>query len=302
MGWRFALWAIIAAWGLLQRPYGYGLQSYLFFDSGWALSTNDLLSEGLLPTRDFAYFYGLLTLAIDRFWFALFGATPAAQAGLSLVCLAAATHGVIRFASVAQLGRAGRWLLLVCAPLAIMPGFYPTPTHALEHALLINAIAFQAGGRPAAALVLATICLFIKPSLTVFYGLILIGVILFGARTAQTSGRRRARDLIPAAIVGAGVAAFLAGMFGIQPLIATLIPFDGMKLYATKQYGFFFGVGRNFWLPETIPWWYYLFTPASFCHVDRIRTSGSIPLRSSGGHGTHVYHPASHFHLLPVRQ
>src|SRR6185437_12232419 len=142
--WRAAVWAVSAAWVVLQIPFAYGLQPYIYFDSGWALSTDELLSEGLIPTQDFAYFYGLLVLVVDRAWFALFGATPAAQAGLSLLCTAASTHAVIRFARAMRLGRAGRWLLLAAAPLAIMPSFFPTPAHALEHALLINAIASQA--------------------------------------------------------------------------------------------------------------------------------------------------------------
>ena len=54
--WRITVWTVSAAWALLQIPYGFGLQPYVFFDAGWALSTNALISEGLVPTRDFAFF------------------------------------------------------------------------------------------------------------------------------------------------------------------------------------------------------------------------------------------------------
>ena len=268
--WRITVWTVSAAWALLQIPYGFGLQPYVFFDAGWALSTNALISEGLVPTRDFAFFYGLLTLVVDRLWFAMFGATPFAQAGLSLLCAVAATHAVIRFARGAELRHRARWLLLVCAPLAIMPAFYPSPTHALEHALLINALASQAGGHPAIALLLVTVCLFVKPTLASFYGPILVGVILFGHRATPVAWRIRLRELWPAAIAGLAIAGLLAAMFGVEPLVLTLIPTDGAKFDAAQNFGFFFGVGRKTWLPEPMVWWYYLFTPAGFLLVGSV--------------------------------
>jgi hypothetical protein len=249
LGWAIAVWVVSAAWVVLQLPYGYGLASYLYYDSGWALSTDALLSEGLVPTQDFAYFYGLLTLLIDRAWFAVFGATPFAQAGLSLVSTAAATHATIRFARAVRLRRSARWLLLVCAPLAIMPSFYHTPTHALEYALLINAVALQAAGRPATALVLATICLFVKPAMAGVYGPILAGIILFGPRTTEARFGQRVRDLLPAAGICMAVAGLLAARFGTGPLLATLVPTDAAKVYAADRFGFFFGIGRQFRTP-----------------------------------------------------
>lgn len=283
LGWRAAVWIVSAAWAILQIPYGFGLQPYLFFDSGWALTTDALISEGLVPTRDFAYFYGLLVLAVDRGWFALFGATPWAQAALSLVCAAASTHAVIRFAGSLRLGRRGRGLLLAAAPLAIMPSFFPTPAHALEHALLINAIAFQAGGRNAIALALATVCLFVKPTLTAIYGPILVGIILWGHRPAPVPWFARIRVLIPAAAVGIALAGALAARFGWDALGATLIPLDGMHLYAAKNYGFFFGTGRYFWRPDPLVWWYYPFMPVGFWLVGTaVLAIGSVRIALRG--------------------
>jgi len=259
-----ALWAIAIGWAILQRPFGFGLQPYLFFDSGWALTTDELLRDGLVPTCDFAYFYGLLTLVVDRAWFAVFGATPFAQGGLCLVCAAAATHAVWRFAAAAALGFGARGLLLACAPLAIMPSFYSTPVHALEHALLINALAYQAKGRLPISLALATVALFVKPALAAVYGLILLGFILFGRRDPEVKILRRLRDLIPAAVTGLGVTCMLVANFGIEPLVATLVPLEAAKLYAAENYGFFFGIGRNFWLPIGPEATYYPLRPGPF--------------------------------------
>ena len=283
--WRAAVWAVSAAWVVLQIPFAYGLQPYIYFDSGWALSTDELLSEGLIPTQDFAYFYGLLVLVVDRAWFALFGATPAAQAGLSLLCTAASTHAVIRFARAMRLGRAGRSLLLAASPLAIMPSFFPTPAHALEHALLINAIASQAAGRRAGALVLATTALFVKPTMAAIYGPILIVIILCGPRPTPSVRLSRLRDLAPATVALVAIAGLLAARFGIEPLIATLIPLDGMRLYAAHDYGFFFGAGRHFWLPEPLTWWYYPFMPAGFWLIGTAILAIGAATVARRGHG-----------------
>ena len=259
--WTCAIVAISAAWAVLQIPYGFGLQPFAYFDAGWALSTNDLLSEGLVPTQDFAYFYGLLTLTVDRIWFGLFGATPMAQGMLCLVCAVASTHAVIRFARAAQLQRPALWLLLVCSPLAIMPGFYPSPTHALEHALLISALACQASGRRATALALATVCLFVKPTLAACYGPILVAVILFGVRPTPASWTKRLCELVPAAIVGLAIGTLLTMQFGLEPLWATLLPIDGARFYASQNFGFF-GAGRQFWWPEPFNALFYFLNPA----------------------------------------
>lgn len=150
---------------------------------------------------------------------------------LCLVCAVASTHAVIRFAQAAHLQQLALWLLLVCSPLAIMPGFYPSPTHALEHALLINALACQASGRRATSLALATVCLFVKPTLASCYGPILVVVILFGVRPTPT----------PAAIVGIATGSLLAVEFGLEPLWATLLPIDEARFYAAQNFGFFGG-------------------------------------------------------------
>ncbi|HEY3787656.1 MAG TPA: hypothetical protein VGL71_02320, partial [Urbifossiella sp.] len=75
-----------------------------FADAGWPLAVDSLLEDGLTPTRDFGYFYGLLFLAIDRVWFTVVGRTPmAAVALIGAGCLYLA-HGLVRFADAARLG------------------------------------------------------------------------------------------------------------------------------------------------------------------------------------------------------
>jgi len=260
--WKCAVVASAAVWVVLYLPYALGLQPYFMFDSGWALSTNAILKDGLIPTRDFAYIYGLLTLSIDRVWFAVFGATPQAQAALSLVCVAAVTWATIQFATAMRLRFAGRLLLLGYAPLAIIPWFFPTPAHALEAALLANAIALQARGRNAAALVLVTTCLFVKPALAAVYGPILVGLILFAP--GQHSWRSRFMKLLPAIATGIAIVVLLTWQYGIAPLIATLLPTEAGKIYKAEDYGFFSAIGQSFWLPNLDNGLYSPFAPAGF--------------------------------------
>src|SRR5262249_15250991 len=160
-----------------------------------------LLDDGLVPTRDFGYFYGLLALPIDRAWFAIFGRTPAATAGLTALGSAFLALGLIRFAWAAVPGFWPRVLFVAAVPVALMPLPSPPPLHATEAALLVNALASQARGRLAAALALVTAAVFIKPGLAYFYGLALVLLILGGYSGAATTWRDRLRTMIPAAVV-----------------------------------------------------------------------------------------------------
>ena len=238
--------------------------SVAFGDLGWPLAVDALLDDGLIPTRDFGYFYGLLALAIDRIWFAIVGRTPATVAALIALGCAFLALGLIRFARAARLSGSQRALLVACVPVAVMPLQYPTPIHAIEVALLMNALAFQARGKLSAALTLATVAAFVKPGLAYVYGLSLIVLILTGRSGVGPRWRDRAAPLLVAAAVGLAIAIPLAVWFGIGPLIDTLLPFRAMRNYGDENFGFFFGDGRHFWMPEPFHPYHYLFTPAGF--------------------------------------
>lgn len=233
-----------------------------FGDAGWPLAVDALLDDGLVPTRDFGYFYGLLALAIDRAWFALAGRTPEAVAALTALGSFGIAMGLLRWANAAGLDRWGRVLLLAAVPVAIMPLPYPTPTHALEAALLVNALAFQARGRYASALAFTTAAVFIKPGLGYIHGLILVLLILRG--NGEEGWRRRLRAFVPAAAVAAILAAAFIAWFGAGPLVDTLFPTRAAQNYRDERYGFFLGEGRAFWLPDSIHPLFYLLSPAGF--------------------------------------
>ena len=74
----FTLLYLVAAVGLTcgTLPFTFDFDRYLYSDVGWPVTVDRMLDEGLVPTKDFAYCYGLLTLVADRATFAVFGTTP----------------------------------------------------------------------------------------------------------------------------------------------------------------------------------------------------------------------------------
>ena len=265
--WRFVAVAAVLLTALnfvRLLPATHGLSTYVFGDPGLALSVDAMLDEGKQPTVDFAYFYGLLGIALNRGWFAVLGRTAEANtAALAVSCFFIAI-GCIRFGRAVQLPPTARWLLLAGIPVAVMPLTYTSPAHGYEAALLVNALAFQARGRYAPAFMLAVIGVFVKSALVSVYAAGLPGLIVFAPRPEPTGWRTRLRELIPGALVGGAVAAVLASWFGWEPLVKTLFPTAGAKTYADEQFGFFFGIGRRFWLHPSLSPAYYLLGPAGF--------------------------------------
>jgi hypothetical protein len=61
------------ALALLQLPQNLSFDGFAILDQGANLKAQQLLDQGLVPTVDFGYVYGLLPLLIGRAWFALLG-------------------------------------------------------------------------------------------------------------------------------------------------------------------------------------------------------------------------------------
>ncbi len=247
-----------------QLPEVHSLDAFVFGDPGFALSVDAMLDEGREPTEDFAYFYGLLGVVIDRVWFAGIGRTAFADTALLALCNLLLALGLVRFARAIDLPRSVWWLLLAGVPVAIMPMRYTSPTHAIDAALLVHALAFQARGNRRAAFVLVVIGVLVKSALASVYATGLLGLILLGPRQEPTGWRQRARELIPGAVVGLVLTGLLMVRFGWGPVVCTLFPIAGAKTYAGERFGFFFGIGRQFWLRTPFDPVYYLFGPAGF--------------------------------------
>ncbi len=259
-----ALFLLAALNFLRQLPEVHSLGAVVFGDPGLGLAVDALLDDGRVPTRDFAYFYGLLGVAADRAWYAAVGRTAAADTLFLFACNGLLAWGLLRFGRAVDLPPAARWLLVAGVPVAVMPLRYTSPTHALDAVILAHALAWQARGNYRAAFAAAVAGVFVKSALASVYATGLLALVLFGPRSIPTSWRARLCELIPGAAVGLAALALLTAWFGVEPVVKTLFPVAGAKTYEGEGFGFFGGIGRRFWLPDSPSLTYYLFGPAGF--------------------------------------
>ena len=235
--------AEVVALTFLQAPNELFFR-FAFSDSGTSLTIDDLVRRGFRPTIDFGYIYGLLPLLINRVWFAVLGASPWACWWAILVCNVVMAWGLARFAAAQRVGWVGVALLALAMP-DLLRSSYDVLVQALEPALLVHALAEQARRRRDRALALVTAAAFVKPSMSYIFGLYLL------VATALTIDRRDVaawrRALGPALVTGATLALVLAAVYGVRPLVHTLIPTAGIEVYRQSHFGFFHGTGRDFW-------------------------------------------------------
>ena len=231
---------------------------YAHGDPGWVLTTDQLVRDGLTPSRDFAYFYGLLPLLIDRVIFAMCGATPESVAWVRLLGALAVAVGVARVALALRVGVWGGLVMVCGVGFIANPEFMLTPIHVLEAVCVVHALADQIRGKPNRALAWFTLAVLAKPSIGYFGGLMLL-VECFVVPTPD--GKGRWRRLIPAAAVGVAGLLLLIARFGPEPVLKTQLPLEAGKVYTAQNFGFFHGDGRHFWHPDGADLRYYVFSP-----------------------------------------
>jgi hypothetical protein len=215
----------------------------------------NLMARGYRPTVDFAIAYGLLPLLINKVWYAITGLTPWAFRVEVVFATCLTAWGMARFASARQVGPAGVALIVLAMPDLLFPS-YSTVVHALEPALLVHGLAEQARGRRGNSLALATLALFVKPSMAYVYGFCL----LISIAAASKGGGRPYwfKMLGPAVALGSGLALVLTAVYGPGPVLGSLLPTKGAEIYRIGGYGFFRGIGKEFWAwPATGFWGYF---------------------------------------------
>ena len=222
---------------------------FAYCDSGADFTIQSMINQGLKPTLDFGYIYGLVPLAINRAWQGMFGANPGSFRALLLLFNVIMAVGLARLATTLRVKWPGILLLAVAMP-DMLQASTIVLVHALEPALLINALAFQAKGRRDIALALATTCLFVKPAMAFVYGFTLLVLMLLDTTHGseeQVPFQKRLRSLLPAMATGSLLALLMAALYGVVPLFNTLVPGAGLEVYRQNGYGFFRGAGRDFW-------------------------------------------------------
>ena len=213
-----------------------------------------------MPTVDFGYIYGLLPLLIGRFWFSLVGLSPYAYAAAMLIVDILIAWGLARCLSAMKAGPAALswwWSRF----LGRRSASYINLAHAVEATSdLPCPRRTLALGRRSRALALLTACIFVKPTMAYVYGLLLVLLLLRDVRT--TGVRDFFWALAPSSAVGIVLVMLCGYWFGVKPLINSLLPLAGAANYRDMHYGFFFGIGRQFWFPDHVWPSYYLLTPA----------------------------------------
>ncbi len=241
------LMAEVVALALFQAPAERFFR-YIGFDSGVDLTMQDLMARGFRPTVDFSCAYGLLPLLVNRAWYGIAGLSPEAYRVEVVLGTCLTAWGMARFAAARRVGPAGLALIALAMP-DVLFSTYNTSVHVFEPALLVHGLAEQARGRRGTALAFATAACFVKPSLGYVYGLVLLICILLAAKGSARG--YWVRSLGPAVATGIVLAAVVAGAFGVGPLFRTILPMAGMAIYRQEGFGFFRGIGREFWiLPE----------------------------------------------------
>jgi hypothetical protein len=92
----------------------------------------------------------------------------------------------------------------------------------------------------------------VKPSLAVLQGFAVVVAIV---ATCRGCGRGAwVRAFSPPLIMAAILMIVLATTFGAGPLSKTILPFTGMEVYRLGGFGFFRGIGRDFWLLPHAGW------------------------------------------------
>jgi hypothetical protein len=234
----------VLAVAAFQAPFQ-RFDRFAIFDSGGELAIQDLIRRGARPGVDFGYLYGLLPLFLSRLWYTLAGLTPGGYRAQVLVCMMISAWGLARFAVYRRVGPLGVVLIVAAVP-DLMLVSYVGVVQVLEQTLLINALAEQARGRRATALALLTACTFVKPSLAFVEGLAVVIAIVVANRRSDRSAW--AREFGPALFTWALLAMILSATFGPVPLAKTYLPLTGMAVYRLANFGFFGGIGRDFWL------------------------------------------------------
>ncbi|MEO6810789.1 MAG: hypothetical protein ABI353_16865 [Isosphaeraceae bacterium] len=266
---------------LLSLPKNYDLLRFAAEDASGNLAVLDMLDWGDRPGLDNGYPYGLLSIAFGQLWYGVLGRTPGASVAATMVANLVVGLTLGWFARVARIGIVGLVFLVAAMPFVVVDCI--STTHAIEPALLSIALVEQARGCRGTALALVTAAVFVKPSMSFVYGLVLVVLILKDAwrsRSERPFGWFWLRPFVPAATVGATMLIGLGWAFGFDSLLNSLFPTRVMEAYRACDYGFFRGqAGRGLLAPPGANLGYYFGTVTTFWLI------GSVILLAGGIEG-----------------
>ena len=260
-------WAVLAVEVLVfvffEIPTRLGFDGTAFGDYGLNLTAQFLIQQGYKPGSDFGYDYGTLSLLFGKLWFGLFGLTPHAFFGATVVCDLVFALGLARFANqLRPSSRAALGLIAVSVPFCILLDL--TFAHILERIFLVWALAVHAGGRRSRALALTTAAVLAKPTMGFVYGfLLIVFIILELYKQSKLTRYFLVREMWSAVVTAAGVLAVSIAVYGTPVTLRLLLPISGAQVYRVNDLGFFAG-GHTFWYFPGVHLGYYFGTPVAF--------------------------------------
>jgi len=256
----FALETLVV--NLARLPESMRFDRYAFCDHGANLTLQYLIANGLRPSIDFGYHYGLLPALVGHIWFGLFGATPWAYQAAMLLADLLCAWALAKILSQLKVGPIGLALAIITLGYSFQAS-YINFAHAIEAVLLSHALAEQARGSRSNALAFATAALFSKPSMGFVYGLLLIGLIIRDLHGDRATFRALLHALAPAAIILATLSTALILVYGPATFVHTSLPIEGAVAYRSMNYGLL-SAGKQFWDPSGTPWIFYFIDVSGF--------------------------------------
>jgi hypothetical protein len=250
-------------------PSELDFRDFAFRDLGSFQHVDRLIGQGLRPGMDFGFTYGLLGVLLQHLYIAFFGAGHWPTLGLLLIyLLLMLTFWNLLCREIGQsLTNFGVLLGLSGIMMYIAP-WPPTPAHVLLELSLAFSLYFLLKRRFSLALFVAALGALAIPSLPiVLAGLLTLAIAWEWWQAPARTVRGLVTQLAPAAVGYAGVVALMMAFFGRRPVLLSLVPLSGARLYRAMNFGFF-GRGRNLWGPPHPHLSHYLFTPAGiwlFC-------------------------------------
>ena len=248
----------VVSFQIISLPSSMRFDFVAFQDTGANFTFQYLLSQGLKPSIDFGYNYGLLPLMVGRLWFGAFGSTPVTLQLLMLTCNLLVAEALARTVKALDIGLIGKSFLVLSLGYYVVPS-YPNIAHALEAVMITEALALHARGSLGGALAMSIVAAFMKPAMGYIYSILLVIEIVCDSQREGLGYRGLARRFVLPLIVGATLSLLLVANFGPLLLVRTLLPFSGIANYRAMDMGFF-GIGRQFWLPHGANVFYYLGT------------------------------------------
>ncbi|HLI80929.1 MAG TPA: hypothetical protein VKV03_13165 [Candidatus Binataceae bacterium] len=262
---------------LARLPESMRFDRFAFCDHGANLTLQYLIDNGLRPSLDFGYHYGLLPALVGRIWFAVFGATPWAYQGAMLIADLLCAWALAKILSQLKIGVIGIALAIITLGYSFQAS-YINFAHAIEAVLLSHALAQQLRSSRSTSLALCAAAVFDKPSMGYIYGLVLVVLIVRDLAGTDSAPRRIAAALAPATIVFVSLAITLSAIFGMHTVLHTALPIEGATAYHALNYGLL-GTGREFWDPQKFPWTYYAIDVAGFWIAGTLFLFGSALLQ-----------------------